>query len=49
MRRGETRIPSEEEQKKKEQLRLDADKAGNEAKASQGTDVEHAVASDLAT
>jgi len=49
MRRGETCIPSEEEQKKKEQLRLDADKAGNEAKASQGTDVEHVVASDLAT
>ena len=49
MRRGETCVPSEEEQKKNEKLKLEADRAGKEAKASQGTDVEHVVAGDIAT
>ena len=49
MRRGETRVPTEEESKKKEELRVEAEEAGKAAKAEQGNDVEHIDAEAMAT
>lgn len=48
MRRGETCVTSEEDRERNEMLKLEANRAGKEAKAVQGAEVEHVVAEDIA-